>query len=331
MTQVTRKCISLRYVLKKFFELPDAFNSIIQYIQKVQSESDTIYNFVQCKRWRDVITKNFKKCDIVFPLLVYYDDWEPNKPLGPHSEKIGAVYVTVPCLLPECQSELDNIFVALLFYADGRKQYGNKKTFAPLVNELIYLESEGIVINTIEEEERVYFATGLLTGDNLGVHSMCGFVGSFSANIMCRFCKASKFLTETQCIKYPTLIRDSESYYNDLASKNPRLTGIKEECVFNNIPSVDIIEMPFVDSMHDCLEGEGHYSMIAIIKHFLQLDPLFLETLNYRMYMFDYGSHDGLNKPPCINPEILNKNKLKMTVSKMILFVRLYLEFLLMI
>lgn len=82
--------------------------------------------------------------------------------------------------------------------------------------------------------------------------------------------------------------------------------------------------MPFVDSMHDCLEGIGHYSMIAILKHFFRLDPLFLEMLNNRMYMFDYGSYDGLNKPPCITPEILDKNKLKMTASEMILFVRLF-------
>ncbi|XP_011859686.1 PREDICTED: uncharacterized protein LOC105557127, partial [Vollenhovia emeryi] len=246
MTQVTGQCISLRHVLKNFFELPDALNSTI-HMQKVQSESDTIYNFVQCTRWRDVITKYYKKTDIVFPLLVYYDDFEPNNPLGPHSEKIGAVYTAILCLPPECQSKLDNIFVALLFYANDRKQYGNKKIFAPLINELIYLESEGVLLNTIEGKKRVYFATGLLTGDNLGIHSMCGFVESFSANVMCRFCKASKFLTATQCVEDSTLLRSSESYYNDLALQNPKLSGIKEECIFNNIPSVNIIEMPFVD------------------------------------------------------------------------------------
>lgn len=324
MTQVTGQCIPLRHVLKKFFELPDAFNNTIEYMQKVQSESDIIYNFVQCKRWKNVSTKYYQKSDIVFPLLVYYDDWEPNNPLGPHCEKIGAVYITIPSLPPECQSKLDNIFLALLFHADDRKQFGNKKTFSPLIKELIFLESEGIVINLIEGEKRIFFATGLLSGDNLGIHSMCGFVESFNANLICRFCKASKFLTETQCVEDPILLRSSENYYNDLALENPRLTGIKEECIFNKIPSVDIIEMPFVDSMHDCLEGVGHYSILPILKHFFQLDPLFLEMLNYRMYMFDYGSHDGLNKPPCITPEILNKNKLKMTASEMILFVRLF-------
>lgn len=324
MIQVTGQCISLRHVLKKFFELPDVFNSTMQYMQKVQSKTDVIYNFIQCKRWRDLTTHYFKKSDIVFPLFVYYDDWESNNPLGTHSEKIGTVYIAISCLPPECQSKLDNIFVALLFYANDRKQYGNKKTFAPLIDELTYLESEGIVINTMEGEKKIYFATGLLLGDNLGIHSMCGFVESFSATFMCRFCKASKFLTETQCIEDPDLLRSSESYYNDLALENSKLTGLKEQCIFNNIPSVNIIEMPFVDSMHDCLEGVGHYSMIVILRHFFQLDPLFLQILNYRMYMFDYGSDNGINKPPCITPEILGKSKLKMTASEMMLFVRLF-------
>jgi len=158
-----------------------------------------IYNFVQCQRWKFIITKYFKKSDIVFPLLVYYDDWEPNNPLGPHLKKIGAVYVAIPCLSPECQSKLDNIFLALLFHCDDRKQYGNRKMFAPLINELMFLETEGIDINIKGNKEKIYFATGLLTGDNLGFHSMCGFVENFSANFMCRFCKASKFLTEIQC------------------------------------------------------------------------------------------------------------------------------------
>lgn len=93
---------------------------------------------------------------------------------------------------------------------------------------------------------------------------------------MCQFCKASKFLSKTQCTEdHLTLIRNLENYYNDLTLENAKLTGIKEECIFNNIPSVKIIEMPFVDSMHDCLEEVGHYIMISVLRHFFQLDPFY--------------------------------------------------------
>lgn len=120
-----------------------------------------------------------------------------------------------------------------------------------------------------------------------------------------------------------TLLRNYENYYNDLAVKNVSETGIKEECVFNTIPSIDIIQIPSVDRMHGCLEGVGHYSMIPILKHLSQLNPLILGKLNYRMNMFDYGS-DRLNKPPSITPETLNKKKLKMTANEMFFIIHLF-------
>lgn len=74
-------------------------------------------------------------------------------------------------------------------------------------------------------------------------------------------------MTEIQCIEDPTLLRNSENYYNDLATNNVSMTGIKEKCIFNVVPSIDIVDLLFVDGMHGCLEGVGHYSMIPIIKH----------------------------------------------------------------
>lgn len=59
--------------------------------------------------------QKYCKEDIVFPLFVYFDDFEVNNPLGSHSGKLGDVYVTVPCLPPECSSMLKNIFLVLLF------------------------------------------------------------------------------------------------------------------------------------------------------------------------------------------------------------------------
>ena len=51
-----------------------------------------------------------------------------------------------------------------------------------------------------------------------------------------------------------------------------------QNSIFNVVPSINFIEMLFVDGMHDCLEGVGHYSMILILKHLSQLNLLFLET-----------------------------------------------------
>lgn len=324
MQNVTGQFIPLRKTLKKFFELPDALSSTLNHINDLSS-SNVVSNLVQCEKWQTIKTQFYSPDDITIPLIIYYDDWEPNNALGPHSEKIGCVYANLPALPEECQSKLENIFEVLIFNADDRKTYGNKKTFRPLVDELKYLEKEGIIINTSHGNMKVYFPTVLLIGDNLGINSMCGFVESFSATYMCRFCKATKLMTETMTVEDPTYLRNPINYAADVASNDFKKTGIKEEFVFKDVQSLghDISNAYGVDCMHDGPEGIAHYTMIPILKHLLDLDPLALETLNCRMYMFDYG-HDVNNKPPSVTRENLNKKKLKMTASEMTAFVRYF-------
>lgn len=324
MQNVTGQFIPLRKTLKKFFELPDALSSTLKYMNNLNA-SDVVSNLIQCEKWQTIKTQFYRPHDIAIPIIIYYDDWEPNNALGPHSEKIGCVYANLPALPEECQSKLENIFEVLIFNADDRKSYGNKKIFQPLVEELQYLEKEGILINTPEGEEKVYFPTVLLIGDNLGVNGMCGFVESFSAKYMCRFCKATKRMTESMTIEDPTYLRDSVNYATDVALNDFRKTGIKEEFVFKDVKSLgyDIPNAFAVDCMHDGPEGIAHYTMIPILKHLLELDPLSLETLNSRMYMFDYGQ-DANNKPPSVTRENLDKKKLKMTASETTVFVRYF-------
>lgn len=61
--------------------------------------SDKIYNYIQTDTWKQKLSL-YKSDDIVLPLLFYFDDFEPNNPLGPKSGKLGVVYVTLLCLPP---------------------------------------------------------------------------------------------------------------------------------------------------------------------------------------------------------------------------------------
>ncbi|RVE41093.1 hypothetical protein evm_014258 [Chilo suppressalis] len=278
-----------------------------------------------CQKWKTIKSQFYSQSDIVIPIIIYYDDWEPNNALGPHSEKIGCVCANLPALPEECQSKLENIFEVLIFNADDRKKYGNKKTFRPLVEELKYLETERILIKTPQGEKKVHFPTVLLIGDNLGVNGMCGFVECFSATYMCRFCKATKQMTESMIVEDSACLRDSVNYANDVTLNDFRKAGIKEEFVFKEVKSLrfDIPNAFAVDCMHDGPEGVAHYTMIPILNHLLDLDPLSLETLKCRMYMFDYDQ-DVNNRPPSVTRENLNKKKLKMTASEMTVFVRYF-------
>lgn len=195
----------------------------------------------------------------------------------------------IPCLPPECVSRLTNIFLTLLFQSQNRKEFGNKKTFAPLIEELNFLEQNGITIAVNGNTYKIYFVLGLLIGDNLGLHAICGFLESFRANYACRFCKLHRTFSQTTCVEDDTVLRTHTSYTTDVAVANSALTGIKEECVFNEVNSFYVTENTYIDIMHDVLEGIAHYDMIPIISHFVEICDFSLSDLNYSMQMFDYG------------------------------------------
>lgn len=99
-------------------------------------------------------TASFKN-KFVLPLVLYYDDYETNNPLGTHRglAKIGAIYVSIPCLPPQIASK--------------------------------FLETEGVKISHEHGEKTVYFSLVTVLGDNLGANSILCFTSSFSANYCC--------------------------------------------------------------------------------------------------------------------------------------------------
>lgn len=99
------------------------------------NSSDKIYSYVQTDTWKRKLSF-YRSDDIVLPLIIYFDDFESNNPLGPKSGKLGVVYAQLLCLPPECQFTSDNIFLTLIFESISRKIFGNKKIFAPLINDL---------------------------------------------------------------------------------------------------------------------------------------------------------------------------------------------------
>ncbi|KAK0074910.1 hypothetical protein PV326_012070, partial [Microctonus aethiopoides] len=96
MTPVNAQFIPIRFVFQKFFELPSVFIETLHYVQSLKKNSAIISNFIQGDLWRNLSMNDEDK--IVFLLLLYYDDYENNNPLGSHRSisKCGAVYVTIP-------------------------------------------------------------------------------------------------------------------------------------------------------------------------------------------------------------------------------------------
>lgn len=104
--EVETYSIPLRKLLRKIFEHSNFYNIITSHMENLLSSanSSVISNFIQSNLWKSKITKNPNK--LIFPVFLYYDDFEVNDPLGSHAgtQKLGAVYISLPCLPPEISS-----------------------------------------------------------------------------------------------------------------------------------------------------------------------------------------------------------------------------------
>ncbi|XP_018306071.1 uncharacterized protein, partial [Mycetomoellerius zeteki] len=127
----TVQVIPLRQLLIQFLELSNVF--------------DTITKEIYEKRHNDILSSVLHG----EPLLLYFDDFEINNPLGSHSgiHKIGVVYCTIPCIPSEYFSILENIFLLQIHNAKDHSQLGNKNTFFNIINQIQDLETNGLLIN----------------------------------------------------------------------------------------------------------------------------------------------------------------------------------------
>lgn len=125
-------------------------------------------------------------------LILYVDDFEICNPLGTSRKKhkICAIYWILGNLLPGCHSSLSSIHLAALIKSNDVKVYGFDKVLEPFVIDLITLEQHGIFIEKLGKTLRG--TVQCIVADNLGAHSIAGFVQSFSGRYVCRFCTAER-------------------------------------------------------------------------------------------------------------------------------------------
>jgi len=86
---------------------------------------------------------------------MFFDEYEPNNPLSAHKglSKCSAIYLWIACLLLEFYSKLQNVFLFVLFNSLDKKILINKIIFSKAIEELKFLETEGI---NIIQQHKVY-------------------------------------------------------------------------------------------------------------------------------------------------------------------------------
>ncbi|OXU17211.1 hypothetical protein TSAR_007607 [Trichomalopsis sarcophagae] len=222
---------------------------------------------------------------------------------GSHSgeKELGVLYLGLPFLSPHLVAKLTNI------YAVGhRKSIGSKRVCHKVIDELNKLCRDGIALNTNGTTVTVYFRCPLVLGDNLGLNCICDFVESFSAT------------------------RTVQNYGQDVQKKSIT-TGVKTECVFNQLIYFHIVENRTLDIMHDLFEGVVHYTLSKILTCLIFGNKLLsLDMLNRRISEFYFGEVE-INKPRPIYKEsakvnvndiVKNKIKIKQSSAEMLCLCR---------
>lgn len=279
--------ISIASVVKKFLETADNLSTAKAFLTEVKNEDSLILShFCQGSLWKSIKSRFPGK--FLSPLFLYFDDFNVGNTLRSHSSssKIGGVYYTIPAFPPEFLSQLKNIFVASIFQSDAREKFGNEKIFAMLLNELSALEEEGLSINFGGEIIVVNIVSCLILGDNLGVHSLPGFIGGFNGKHPCTFCKISSYDIKHSMSLDPILCRNKDNYEIDLASHDPSGTGARKRCIFNRLISFYAIENTSCDLMHDAYLGFLRHDMALITRNVMKVGEISLNDVNQRIKNF---------------------------------------------
>lgn len=106
------------------------------------------------------------------------------------------------------------------------------------------------------------------------------------------------------------MMRTKESYNKqcrrlDQGEYFQKTYGLKVS-LLNNSGYYHVIDGLPCDAMHDILEGVLQYVVKELLKvYILQMKYFTLEDLNRRITTFDFGYHNGTNKPMPIQPQKL--------------------------
>lgn len=237
-------------------------------------------------------------------IQLFYDDFETANPLGSKKgiHKLGAIYFTLRNFPPVYNSSLSNIYLCALFHAQDIKRYGFNSILEPLVFDLKILESEGLKVP--KSDHVLYGSIVQVTGDNLGLHSIFGFVESFVARYCCRFCLLEKekfqsvFCEDNPEVRLRTVELHADHCQTiDTDPSLPHIFGVKRKCLLNSLLYFNTANNFAVDLMHDVLEGVGQFEMKLLLQ-FLQENYITAEQLDRRIHAFDYGYNQQRNRPP---------------------------------
>lgn len=207
-------------------------------------------------------------------IQLFYDDFKTADALGSKKglHKLGTIYFTLKNVPTIFDSSLINIHLCPLFHVQDIKRYSFDLILKPLINDLKVFETAGLQVPNFEHA--IHGTVVHVTGNNLGLHSLVGFVESFGARYCCLFCLLEKHcFQKVFCENDPEVVLrtgNMHAQYCHTVQTDPQLPhvyGVKRTCLLNSLQYFNTVNNFSVDIMHDILEEVGQFEVKLILKY----------------------------------------------------------------
>lgn len=236
-------------------------------------------------------------------LILYIDDFEVCNPLGTSRKKhkITAVYWVLANIPPQFRATLKSIYLAVLCKAVDVKRYGHEAVLEPLLKDLIQLEEEGIFIPSLGKKIK---GTILVVADNLGAHSLSGFVEKFSGPHSCQFCLGEHSEIQKKEVRtgsFQTRTKEELSVHVRTALDSATVThcyGVKRQCTLTNkLRYFHVLSGYPPNLAHDLFEGIVPLELALCLNVLIRKKHFNLFQLNNLIRHFPFKWTDITDSP----------------------------------
>ena len=160
-------------------------------------------------------------------LSLYNDDMETANPLGLHAtgHKLDFFHYVIKNLPLKYNSVLTNCHLLQVYHSLDVKKYGFTHILQPFVDEISRLEIDGMSITVGGRNVNIKVTLGQVSGDNLGMHGLFGFVEGFAGYYPCRLCTIHKNQLQTTFVEDEVLLRSKEMHNDHVESAKVKVNG----------------------------------------------------------------------------------------------------------
>lgn len=318
----TGTLLPISFQVSAFAKRNGRIEEMVSNLEKYSNQSDAIRHYIQGSTWKSMMeTVQHEEDTIYLPLGLYTDGLQYNNSLGAHTDSVDNLYYYYPLL--EDPFHKNNIHLAACLKSIHVKSYGNGKCFQDLIECLLDLFYVGFEATVKGKKKRIKFLLGIVIGDNLALNTILEYVPSFRANHFCRICTMSREEAATACYEALSKLRTIENYQRDLSLNDSKKTGIKGDCVFNQLSYFHSVLNRVLEIMHDFFEGIIKYVVCQFLLKLIEDKILTLEEINTCIADLDYAKEDVKYIPKPLDLKKLRENNLKMSARECWQFIYL--------